>query len=271
MPSFNVTLRSLALGNADSITGWHAKTFTDSTQKMIIQPKGATFSIQGVGYYAKFTNTGFCNIAVLEGDEIEDSVGRYYEVKTVEKQYFGDVFSHYICELSELPLHAERPATSGSWASVDDPQHRQKVYLDTYLAHPYHFDAYLTKDDGATPASYHVMYAEPDYPLKRVFSDKSIDLVFAVKPPESVALTGYALSAYGYKEKVPVDVYCVDKTGITAKNLLWKAQRTLRLMQETYPIGSVRNFEVMKPNSVNLGSTTLYSTSCVMNYTRGVT
>mgnify|MGYP001259396115 CR=1 FL=1 len=271
MVSFNVTLRSLALGAADAYTGWHALSRSDSTIKMIVRPKGASITYQGVGFYAKYTNTGFTNVSVVEGDEIKDSVNRYFEIKSVDKEYFGDAFSHYVCELSELPLHADRPATSGTWATVDDPQYRQKVYLDTYLAHPYRYDAYLTKDNGTTPASYHVMFSEPDYPLTRIFSDKAIDVVFAIQPPQSTPIMGYTLSAYGYKEKVPIDIYVIDKVGITAKNLLWKAQQTLRAIQETYPIASVRQFEVQKPNSVNLGSTTLYSVSSTLEYTRGVT
>ena len=47
--------------------------------------------------------------------------------------------------------------------------------------------------------------------------------------------------AYGYEEDVPIEIYCIDKSGITGTKLMWKAERELRHVAETYPEGSRRN------------------------------
>jgi hypothetical protein len=276
VPSANVTLRTLSLGSQDLVSGWYAKSFAASTVKMIIRPKGASFTYQGAGYYAKYLNTGFCGptTTILEGDEVVDSNGSYYEVKTVEEEWYLNVLSHKVCELSKLPLHADRPASSGTWASVDDPRYRQRIYLNTYI--PPLAAANLTKDDGVTAASYITCFAEPDYQLNRVFlpvalGGKNVDVLFAVHPPNTTPIGGYTLAAYAYQEKVPVEVVAIDKTGVTGDNMYWKGMHILRTIQETYPTGSIRQFENVKPSTVQLGSTTLYSGTATLTYTRGTT
>jgi hypothetical protein len=144
-------------------------------------------------------------------------------------------------------------------SEAEDARYRTRVYLNTYLDAPS-----LTKDDGATLASYVVIYANPNYPLKREFIDKTVDLVFCVGTPDSTALP----IGVGYEENVPITVWCIDKTGITGTKLRWKAEAELRRVTETYPIGSLRTLNRLTDNEKNLGSTVLYSVEYVLRYKR---
>jgi hypothetical protein len=77
--------------------------------------------------------------------------------------------------------------------------------------------------------------------------------------------------AYGYNEKVAITVQAIDKTGISGDNLMWQGERQLRRVTEAYPLGSLRNLETANPKTQSLGSTTLYSVECVMEYQRNLT
>lgn len=142
---------------------------------------------------------------------------------------------------------------------AEDARYRTKYYLDDKLD-----NANLTEDDDATEVSFIVAYADPNYPLVRVFEEKWIDLIFCVGTPESVALPVGA----GYEEHVPITVWCIDKTGITGTKLRWKAEAELRRVAETYPSGSLRTLNRLSDNKQNLGSTILYSVNYIMRYTR---
>jgi len=149
---------------------------------------------------------------------------------------------------------------------VYDARDRTKVYLDTYLD-----NANLTKDDDTTQISFIVAYADPNYPLLRVFNDKAIDLVFCVGNPESQAVLDSDHYPIGYEENVPITVWCIDKASITGTKLRWKAEAELRRICETYPLGSVRSLERLRDNDANLGSTILYSREFNMKYVRDTT
>jgi hypothetical protein len=142
---------------------------------------------------------------------------------------------------------------------VEDARYRTKILLDTYL-----LAANLTEDDNSTQVKFIVAYADPDYPLVRVFFDKLVDLVFCVGTPDSIALP----VGIGYEENVPITIWCIDKTGITGTKLRWKAEAELRRIVETYPTGSLRNWQRLGDNEKNLGSTILYSVNYVLRYKR---
>jgi hypothetical protein len=141
----------------------------------------------------------------------------------------------------------------------EDARYRTKILLDTYL-----LAANLTEDDNSTQVKFIVAYADPDYPLVRVFFDKFVDLVFCVGTPDSIALP----VGIGYEENVPITIWCIDKTGITGTKLRWKAEAELRRIVETYPTGSLRNWQRLGDNEKNLGSTVLYSVNYVLRYKR---
>ena len=257
---FVVTRRALSLGAIDDVTGWYAKSFSETEIEMIIVPKGSFFTVLGMGFYARHTLTGYTQDAVVEGDKIKDSADIYYEIKTVEDRYFGDSFIYRECELTKIPIHYDMPTTYGTAPTVQDPRQRSKVWLDTYL-----IAGNLTKDDNSTPAQYLTCWADPPYPIIKVFETKGIDLVFSIATPTSEGLP----VGVGYLEHVPITVFTIDKTSISGNKLRWKGEAELRRIAETYPTGSLRRpWERMSNNEKNLGSTTLYSVTYVLPYKR---
>jgi hypothetical protein len=257
---FVVTRRALTLGAIDDVTGWYAKSFSETEIEMIIQPKGSFFTVSGMGFYARHTLTGFTQDAVVEGDEIKDSANVYYEIKTSQDYPLGDSFIYRECELAKVPIHYDMPTTYGTAPTVQDPRQRSKVWLDLYLT-----AGNLTKDDNSTPAQYITSWAKPPYPIIKVFETKGIDLVFSIATPTS---EGLPLNV-GYIEHVPITVFTIDKTGITGNKLRWKGEAELRRLAETHAVGSLRSpWERMSDNEENLGSTTLYSVTYVLRYKR---
>jgi len=257
--SFNVTRRALSLGDADTVTGWYAKTFTNSTVEMIIRPKGSTFMMLGMGFYARYAQTGYTQDPVVEGDEIKDAQNVYYEVKSIEEHFLGDNFFFRECELMKLPIHYDMPTTYGTAPTVQDPRQRSKVWLDAYL-----LAANLTKDDNSTPASYITCWSDPPYPIEKVLLTKGVDLAFSIATPSSEAMP----IGIGYIETVPISIFTIDKTGITGNKLRWKGEAELRRIAENKATGSLRTWERMDNNEQNLGSTTLYSVTYNLRYKR---
>ena len=145
---------------------------------------------------------------------------------------------------------------------MEDARYRTRIYLNTYLDAPS-----LTKDDDVSLASYTVIFANPNYPLKREFIDLAVDVVFCVGTPNTEALP----IGVGYLEPMPITIWCIDKSGITGTKLRWKAERELRRIAESYPLGSLRSLDRLSDNEQNLGSTILYSVSYVMRYKRYAT
>jgi len=171
--SANVTLRTLTLGNADSITGHYAKSFAESTIKMLIQSKGSPFSYNGAGFYSRYPLTGFTSTAVLAGDEIKIG-SNYYSVKSVPPTFICAEIDHYQAELEYRPFE-ESPTTSGTWHTdsatvATDPRNRIKVTVDTYLT-----ANNIKKDDGTTNASTVTCFDGATYPITRVFLTKAVD------------------------------------------------------------------------------------------------
>ncbi|MCJ7767710.1 hypothetical protein MUP79_04925, partial [Candidatus Bathyarchaeota archaeon] len=180
---------------------------------------------------------------------------------------FGDSLVYYESKLTERPIHYDMPTTYGTGATVEDPRHRTKDYLDTYFAS---LPISLLKNDG-TAATHAVSWANPPYLIKTVFVTKGIDLVYSVGRGTSTPLIGGDKYPYNYKEKVSIFSQAIDKTGISGDNLMWQGERQLRRVTEAYPLGSLRNFETMTPKTQSLGSTTLYSVECVLDYQRNLT
>ena len=268
---YSVTRRVLSLGAADPITGLYAKDYsTTLTIELIKLPKGATFTIHGVGYHSRYSQTGWTQDPILEGDEILDLVGDYFEVTTVEKLFNGDDFICYECELVKVSPHANRPSTSGTWhkdatttPQETDVRYRQKYWLNAYLA-----PASLLEDDGVTQASYIICFDGADYPIWRVFENKGVDLIFSIGNGEADSLIDHNMKAYAYHETVPIELVAVNKTTITATNLIEQAVQELRRIAETYPTGSLRLLGKMNEANVNMDTMKLYSQRCILEYTR---
>lgn len=255
--SADVTHRRLQLDSPrDSTTGWWTKSFHEETVEMPIIQKGTAHSLLPPGTYVRTDALGLTADPVVEGDEILAN-DTYYEVEGVRSHYFLDNFSYRECDLTLLPL---KHLTGGTYtdSTVEDARYRNKVYLETWL-------------NVAALPNYIVAYGFPDYPLVRVFKDKGVDLVFSIGEPESEPLLGHDKYAYGYKERVPITTFCIDKTGISGTKLKWRAEAELRRITETYPLGSLRTLEKIRDNDQNLGSTILYSREFTLNYQRNKT
>lgn len=149
---------------------------------------------------------------------------------------------------------------------VDDARYRTKVWLDTYLS-----NANLTKDDDSTQVTFITAFGYPDYPLLRVFIDKAVDLVYSVgKPVSTPMMDPLTQSPYGYNEKVPIEITCITKQGVTGLKLLWKAEAELRRIAETNPEGSVRNLSD-STDITQMMSTIIHGVRVEMTYRRDTT
>lgn len=104
-PSFAVTLSSLSFGTRDAVTGWYAKTYTDSTVNMIIVQKETQNAPLPVGYWVRLDALGLTVNTVNPYDLIKDALGRTWEVETVKPIVVGEVINYFVCDLKELPLY----------------------------------------------------------------------------------------------------------------------------------------------------------------------
>jgi len=251
--SFEVTRRKLQLGTRDSVTGWYARNFTESTIEMIIVDRGATQIRLPAGAYVRLDAWGGTADPVVEGDQIRTEAGKYYEVKAVKEVWGpGDNFVRRDCDLSSLPLHGL--TFTDTTPLVEDARYRTKVYWETYV------DSTKVNDH-----SFIVAYNDPDYPIYRVFVTKGIHIVLAVELSRSEPLLQHDLTAYGYMEHVATHVLSLD---VELNNLM---VQELRRVTRLYPLGSRRRLEVEEPLHKPLGSATMYDTKCVLNYRRDTT
>jgi hypothetical protein len=262
--SFDVTRRALSLGSQDSVTGWYAKSFAETTIEVIFRSRGQFIQLAtGMGGYAKHDLSGFTQDPMVEGDVIVDDTNMPFEVKSID-DYAGKLGNTFIfreCELAKLPLYYAMPSY-GTAPTTQDPRQRSKTWFDEHLD-----TSILVKSDGVTPLSYITCWANPPapYPIQKIFQTKGIDLVFSVDTPTSEGLP----VGVGYIEHMPISVFCIDKSDVNGSNARWRGELALRTIAEDYPSGSLRGpWERMENNEQNLGSTTLYSVKYVLPYKR---
>jgi hypothetical protein len=268
MSSASVTRRALSFGAQDSITGWYAKVYTDTTIKGSMQPQGSSVSFLPCGNYAKYPHTFFTEYVVHEGDLIKDSYNTEFELNTVVSWSWLNKFSHYLCEAVQNTFD-NRDATSGTWhldsdSLTTDPRSRTKIYLDTYLT-PANIDGdYITCFDGA------------DYPIKYLFNAAlGVDTDLVLSIGEESTVTEDTIYDLPYKDTVsiPITLYAVNKTGITATNLIEQAEREIQkvLVDHALSIGSTskRSLSSSKPNRIDLGNGSyLWSKVVTIKYER---
>lgn len=263
----NMTRRILQLDSpADSVTGWYTKSFPTETVKGVLAPRSSTSIMATAGTYARTDYIFFTADPFIFGDELEDpSDGKFYEIKAVRPNKFGDDFSHYELDLTELPLH--RLSYTNLTPTVQDARQRTKVFWDTYIRLAPSVDATSAVTNvNLNNHPFLVCYADPDYPLSRVIATKGKDIVFAVDQPTSMPMMDpVTKAAYGYEESVPTHVLTLDT------QLQWIAEAELRRIVENNPTGSVRGLERRRATIHQLGSTPLYDTEFILNYQRGTT
>jgi len=147
--------------------------------------------------------------------------------------------------------------------SAQDARQRTRTYLATYI-----INANLTHDDDLTQASWISAFGLPDYPLSRVFKDKAVDVIFSIGTASAKAERDFRQYPYAYEEMVPIEIFAVDKTGITGTKLRWKAEAELRRITEAYPLANIRWVTRVGDNEKKLGSQTLYSVKYELGYIR---
>jgi hypothetical protein len=100
LTSYVVTLYKLFLGDQDTTTGHYQVGYTIHTVEMAIFPRGTAINL-GNGYYTRYSQTGFTEYSVDEGDVVLDSFGKYYQVLSLKPWTSGDELAFYECELEE--------------------------------------------------------------------------------------------------------------------------------------------------------------------------
>ena len=261
----------MSLGAQDSYTGWYAVTFSASTIKGSIQPKGSSFGHQKVGDLARYNHTLFYkpSVNIYPDDQIVDNAGNYYKVETTERFAFLSTVVYRQASLQEMTLPADAPTTSGTWNAIGDPRYRTKVWLDTYLT-----GANLLKNNGSTQASSITQFSDPPYSIPRIFyGGKDVDIVFTILSPSSTPVLGAFHKAYAYEETVPIMVSTLDKTAITGVNLLWQGDLELRRLQETYATvcttrSLFRSFTKTSDSVEDVGGMRLFNSVYELRYKR---
>jgi hypothetical protein len=263
MSSASVTRRALSFGAQDSITGWFSKVYTDTTIKGSMQPQGASVSFLPCGNYAKYPHTFFTEYVVHEGDQIVDADLAVYELNTVVKWSWNNKFSHYQCEAVKQD-YANRNATSGTWhldadSLTTDPRSRTKKYFETYT---------LTGD-------YILQFDGVDYAIKYLFNPVlGVDTDFLVSCGQEPATALYTDKGYPYAfiEHPTVNLYAVNKSGVTAPRILEQAEQEIRHILTDHPFvqgRSKRFIDAFKYNRVDLGAGSyLWNTSITLKYKR---
>jgi hypothetical protein len=263
---YSLTRQILVLANTvDSITGWFISYYQNIPIEGLLFSKDANRTALKLGTYVR-NDALLCTCdPIREDDRILDSSNRLFEVVTVTEKTNGDDFLYRECQLHKLPIQYALPSY-GTGASVDDPRKRTRTWLNIYVD-----SGNLLENDASTYATYLSCWSIPPYGIERTFVDKNVDLVFLIKRGTSKPLVDSTHYTIGYEEKISVFPSAIDKTNISGENLMWQGERELRRIAENYPLGSLRNFETMEPQTQQLGSTTLYTVECVLGYTRDTT
>jgi hypothetical protein len=265
----SVTLKTLTLGAQDTVTGWYAESYANTTITMNIAVKGSSHIQTVLGYHNKYEYSGLTSAIVHVGGQITDAYGDTYKIIQVTSYPTKRLtaFNYSVCALIKTE-YANRPTTSGTWhldseTLKTDPRWRHKDYLDDYLT-----AGNLKEDNGATNASYITCFNDDELPISQIFLTKAVDLVFSVGKENAVPKQNAFHYPYAFEESVPITVCAVDKAGITATNLIEQAEQEIRRIVSTYPLGSIREISSSKPAEIDLGETKLCTQTVTISYTR---
>jgi hypothetical protein len=272
-PVESVTLKTLTLGaTADSITGHFPTSYVESTVYAVMATKAQSLQTFSLGYQSRTDYLAALAAAVYEGDLIEYN-GVDYVVKLVlpTPTQRTDGFNWNICQLIRRD-YAEQPATSGTWHTDSlsvktDPRNRIKVLIDTYLT-----ATNIKKDDGTTNASTATCFDGATYPLTRIFTTKAVDAVAVISRKTTNTLYTdwvFGHKPYAFNEQVQIEIYAVNKSGITATNLVEQFEQEIRRIFTTYDAyTNVRDLDSIAPSMEDLGYCYLYKTTVNIQYKR---
>lgn len=258
--SCDVTRRELQLDSpVDSTTGWYTKRYVKNDIEGVLIPRGSSHVASLAGTYVRQDYLFLTADPLFHGDEVLFE-GDYFEVKGSKPWRNADSFSHYECDLTHLPFHETRTGNITA-PSVEDARQRTKVYWDTYLN-------YINLNSRR----FLVCYANPDYPLHRVFHCKGMDIIYTIGDPDSAPIVSGDQVTRRYNERVPTRILTVDKINATGIELQHLAAVEARNVVENHPEGSQRNLNRMGETTIHdYGSTRVYDTPYLLDYTRGLT
>lgn len=232
------TLKTVSFGAADTYTGLYAVTYADSTVTGCFSQRGQSRLQTPVGYYGRYDYVFVSADELEEADRLEDAAGNTYKVELVQQIPSSRVdysFCWYVAYLTYTEFDVPH-TTSGVWHEdsddlVTDPCYRWKLFLETHVD-----DDNITDDSGATNASTHFMVYYEGYPIKRLLLEggKDLDAVATLKVTSSTPLFGYNSTSmhidkiYAYNETVEIALHAINKSVITAENVLEKFKEEIR-------------------------------------------
>jgi hypothetical protein len=102
VPSFQITLYSLFLGDQDSVSGWYRRGYVIKYARVAVVPTGTVNALTGMGFYGRHDAEGITEYEVKTGDVIKDSFGTHYLVVNRKPYKAGDKFVYYALDLEEM-------------------------------------------------------------------------------------------------------------------------------------------------------------------------
>jgi len=268
------TLKTLTLGARDATTGWPRRSYAESTITLNLAAKGASTTYTGAGFYGKYDYTAVSSALIYEGDIVTIN-GVDYDVtqSTPYPTKRTDGFCWTVCYLTKREF-ALRPSTSGTWhldseSIKTDPRNRIKTWLDQYL------------DPDNIDGDYISMFALPQGevdPVTRSFLTENLDLIIAIDKITATADLAeqwddtnkiYKKVPYAFNESMPIQIYAVNKAGLTASNLTEQVEQEIRRVLTTYPhYKNIRFLDRIDHKPQVLGNVALYSSTVTVRYRR---
>jgi len=268
--SFDLTRRVLSLSTRDDVMHWCSKVFSESTIKGSIQPQGANFSVNGIGFYAQYPYTLFTPNGIQMGDEIEDDAGQQYKVLTVSQFWRGDEFIYYTCQLDKK-LDSDRDATSGTW-HVDseslktDSRYKHIAYLDSYVPAP------VWMFSGVDyPLLYEFLAGWQDNDVVGTIDKSTLTPYFSLQATNDVTKPPYYKVPYKYLESVPITVWAITKTGVTPDRIIDQTCEDIKEAFTYYPASdgvTLRGISKIDNHPQTIGAFKLYSSTVTVDYWR---
>lgn len=267
-----ITVQKASYSGRDPVTGWRQFTYdTEDSIKGIMVLRSALELVAMAQSFKIYIEDKYDG-AVLTSNPIryKDHLqwkGKLYEVRDVEEK--TDDFSFRVAKLI-LGKEEKEPSRARAPSPVDDARSQVRTFLTTHLN-----DANIARDDGLTEAPYSVIFLDPDYDIiKEEFhaSSNPLNGLYAIGEPQSEPLYNGDQTIRDYKEHVPIFIYTITKVGVTGMKLKRRMENELWRVCETHLIGNQLTpyLERRDHTHEQRGSTIVYSTKFVLNYTRPV-
>lgn len=268
MVSTELTRYEQSLGDQDTITGVPIASYVSSTIHGSIQPKGATPLGLPLGNQTRYEHTLYTKDIVYVNDQVMDAWNRVYRIESVTIWPLGDSFSHRVCGCTELNMYDSAASSSGTWhldsnSYRTDPRYLHRLWLSTYMN-----TGNLKKNNGTTLAATWSMFAGGETYLPTLFKTKAIDGVFIIDKAASKPRETDKHYPYAFDETVPITCYAIDKSTVTATNLVEQMEQEIRHVATDHPLGSIRSIDSTNHKWTDIGGVKLWETTVTIKYSR---